>query len=157
MKTRLTLLLLLVPFSQPQAYCFEQAGKAFHISPGLLKSIAIQESGLKYNAINTANRNRTEDICMMQINSVHYSRLKKLGVTRERLLKEPCLCVYTGAWVLSGLFKRYGKSWDTVGMYNAGPAASRKALRQKYANKVKNIYEGMDAPVPLAGISGMTP
>lgn len=157
MKTRLALLLLFVPFTQAQAYCFQQAGEAFHISPGLLKSIAIQESGLKYNAINTANRNRTEDICMMQINSTHYSYLKKLGVTRERLLKEPCLCVYTGAWVLSGLFKRYGKSWDTVGMYNAGTAASRKALRQKYANKVKKIYEEMQMPVPMASMNEMTP
>jgi soluble lytic murein transglycosylase-like protein len=138
-------LLILLPVMQAQAYCFEQAGRAFHLSPSLLKSIAIQESGLNASAINRANRNKTEDVCMMQINSVHYARLQQLGITRQRLLKEPCLCVYTGAWVLSGLFQRYGKSWDTVGMYNTGPSPARKQRRLQYAGKVKQILADLQS------------
>ncbi|QKJ86321.1 Lytic transglycosylase [Paramixta manurensis] len=123
-----------------QADCFNVAGKAFGLSPILLKAIAIKESKLNPTAINQANRNRTEDVCMMQINSVHFSRLSQLGVTRKRLLSEPCVCVSTGAWVLHGLFRQYGRSWDTVGMYNTGPSPARQKLRLRYAREVERIY-----------------
>lgn len=120
--------------------CFNTAGRAFGISPVLLKSIAIKESGLNAAAVNLANRNHTEDVCMMQINSTHFAHLARLGITPERLLLEPCTCVSTGAWVLYGLFQHYGRSWDTVGMYNAGSAPDRQTLRMRYARDVRNIF-----------------
>lgn len=120
--------------------CFDQAGKDYRIDPLLLMSISIKESRLKPAAINGSNRNGTEDVCGMQVNSSHYGKLKKFNITRERLLNDPCICVYTGAWVLAHNFRSYGKNWDSVGMYNTGPGKKLIVQRRAYAEDIRNIY-----------------
>lgn len=120
--------------------CFNQAGKDYNIDPLLLTAISIQESRLRPAVINSANRDGTEDVCAMQVNSSHYGKLKKFNITRERLLNEPCICVYTGAWVLARNFRSYGKNWDSVGMYNTGPSPKVIKARREYARKIKSIY-----------------
>lgn len=138
------LCLLALYFSScAQADCFTVAGNAFGISPVLLKAIAYKESRLNPTAINQANRNGSEDVCMMQINSSHFSRLAQLGVSRQRLLSDPCACVATGAWVLHGLFRQHGKTWETIGMYNAGSSPARRNIRLRYAEDVKRIYRSL--------------
>jgi soluble lytic murein transglycosylase-like protein len=119
--------------------CFDQAGKDYQIDPLLLMSISIKESHLVPDAINGSNRNGTEDVCGMQVNSSHYGKLKNFNITRERLLNDPCICVYTGAWVLAHNFRSYGKNWDSVGMYNTGPSKKLIAQRKAYAQDIK-IY-----------------
>ncbi|EPC4333640.1 MULTISPECIES: lytic transglycosylase domain-containing protein [Enterobacter] len=120
--------------------CFDQAGKDYQIDPLLLMSISIKESHLVPDAINGSNRNGTEDVCGMQVNSSHYGKLKNFNITRERLLNDPCICVYTGAWVLAHNFRSYGKNWDSVGMYNTGPSKKLITQRKAYAQDIKNIY-----------------
>lgn len=120
--------------------CFNNAGRDYGIDPLLLTAISIKESRLKMGAINDRNRDKTEDVCGMQINSSHYDKLKEFNITREILLKDPCICVYTGAWVLAHNFRSYGKNWDSVGMYNTGPSPKLVVTRRAYANHIKNIY-----------------
>lgn len=76
----------------------------------------------------------------MQVNSSHYGKLKDFNITRERLLNDPCICVYAGAWVLAHNFRSYGKNWDSVGIYNTGPSKKLITLRRAYAEDIKNIY-----------------
>ncbi|QFH87939.1 lytic transglycosylase domain-containing protein (plasmid) [Enterobacter hormaechei] len=134
--------LLVLSFSASAApqMCFDQAGQDYKIDPLLLMSISIKESRLKPKAINDANRNGTEDVCGMQVNSSHYGKLKDFNISRERLLNDPCICVYTGAWVLAHNFRSYGKNWDSVGMYNTGPSKKLIERRRAYAQDIKNIY-----------------
>ncbi|MFD3241891.1 lytic transglycosylase domain-containing protein [Rahnella perminowiae] len=120
--------------------CFNKAGRDYGIDPLLLTAISIQESRLRMDAINNHSAHKTEDVCGMQINSSHYPALRKFEITRERLLKEPCTCIYTGAWVLARNFQAYGKNWDSVGMYNTGPSPKLIKQRRVYANLIKNIY-----------------
>lgn len=120
--------------------CFDKAGHDYGIDPLLLMSISIKESRLQPGAINKANRNGSEDVCGMQVNSSHYGKLREFNITRSDLLNDPCICVYTGAWVLAHNFRSYGKNWDSVGMYNTGPAKKLIAQRRSYAQSVKNIY-----------------
>jgi len=120
--------------------CFDQAGKDYQIDPLLLMSISIKESRLKPKAINGSNSNGTEDVCGMQVNSSHYGKLKKFNISRERLLNDPCICVYSGAWVLARNFQSYGRNWDSVGMYNTGPNKKMIDHRRAYARDIKNIY-----------------
>jgi len=130
--------LLISPFVH--AACFRHVGKRFHISPLLLEAIARKESHMYNHAINTKNNNNTEDVCMMGVNSSHYKKLASLGITRQRLLTDPCVCVAAGAWVLNGFFEHYGRSWDTVGMYNTGPNPRLKQLRMTYADDIRHIF-----------------
>ncbi|KGB10049.1 transglycosylase SLT domain protein [Enterobacteriaceae bacterium ATCC 29904] len=104
--------------------CFDQAGQDYKIDPLLLMSISIKESRLKPKAINGANRNGTEDVCGMQVNSSHYGKLKNFNISRERLLNDPCICVYTGAWVLAHNFRSYGKTGTVWGCIIRGRAKS---------------------------------
>lgn len=78
--------------------CWEQAGARYGVDPLLLYSIAQKESRFRNDAVNR-NRNGTEDVCMMQINSTHFAQLAQWGITRDRLLADPCVCINVGAWV----------------------------------------------------------
>ncbi|MEG3126642.1 lytic transglycosylase domain-containing protein [Pantoea cypripedii] len=120
--------------------CFTKAGHDFGIDPLLLTAISIKESRLKMDAVNNKNRNKTEDVCGMQVNSIHFPALRKFDITRDRLMKDPCICIYTGAWVLAHNFRAYGKNWDSVGMYNTGASPELVTRRRAYAQDVKNIY-----------------
>lgn len=125
---------------QAQAWCWSRAGQLHAIEPELLQAIAEVESGLRSDAINH-NRNGTRDIGLMQINSIHLSRLSAQGITEQRLLDEPCLSVEVGASVLAGFIARYGYNWTAVGAYNAGNTPDRQAARLRYARKVWQRYQ----------------
>ncbi|BBQ86611.1 lytic transglycosylase domain-containing protein [Klebsiella sp. WP3-W18-ESBL-02] len=139
------LLAIVLPASATSQMCFDQAGKDYNIDPLLLMSISIQESRLIATATNSANRDGTEDVCGMQINSSHYEKLAGFNITRKRLMNDPCICVYTGAWVLAHNFRSYGKNWDSVGIYNTGPSKKLIVKRREYADKIKSIYRILQA------------
>ncbi|QEW34544.1 lytic transglycosylase (plasmid) [Erwinia billingiae] len=131
--------------------CFTRAGHDYGIDPLLLTAISIKESRLKADAVNGDNRNKTEDVCGMQVNSSHYKKLKQFNIDRARLLNDPCICVYAGAWVLAHNFRSYGKNWSSVGMYNTGPSPKLITQRNAYANDIKNIYRILLARAIVAG------
>ena len=139
------LLAIVLPASAAPQMCFDQAGKDYNIDPLLLMSISIQESRLIATATNSSNSDGTEDVCGMQINSSHYKKLAGFNITRERLMNDPCICVYTGAWVLAHNFKSYGKNWDSVGIYNTGPSKKLIGKCREYAEKIKSIYRILQA------------
>jgi soluble lytic murein transglycosylase-like protein len=114
--------------STARAFCFEQAGKEYDISPRLLWAIAKNESNFRSQAVNY-NKNGTFDYGEMQINSGWY---KKLGHERWVRLNDPCYNVRVGAWILSQCIKRHGYNWVAVGCYNS----TNKDKGVAYANKV---------------------
>lgn len=135
-------------FAQAGEWCWKEASDRYGVDPWLLYSIAKKESGLNNHAVNV-NSNGTEDVCMMQINSSHFVKLAKHGITRTRLLNDPCLCINVGAWVLSNAYAHYGVEWgagphwQSVGSYNAGmsPTPKQERRRQLYAHDVARIYD----------------
>lgn len=121
------------------AYCFEEAGREYNVSPSLLWAIAKTESGFNPVAVNH-NTNGTYDYGLMQINSRWY---RTLGRERWMKLGDGCFNVRTGAWVLSQCIKQHGYGWKAVGCYNAGKNLSRGA---SYARKIhKALIEGYGA------------
>lgn len=144
---------LLLTMKNVNARCFDEAGKKHDIDPLLLKAIAQVESSMNPQAVN-ANRNGTQDIGLMQINSSHLQRLGKQGVTRELLLNDPCVSVMVGAEILAGFIARFGYTWRAVGAYNAGSGSGRRQdeLRENYAQKVVKQYQILNAkPLQLVG------
>ncbi|WP_066733035.1 lytic transglycosylase domain-containing protein [Cupriavidus sp. D384] len=112
------------------ADCLDDAAAFHRVSPVLVRGIAQVESGMRSWVTNT-NTNGSEDIGLMQINSVHLPRLAKFGITRQSLF-DPCTNAYVGTWILADCLGRYGETWTAVGCYNAG--SPDKRLR--YANRV---------------------
>lgn len=126
---------LIVPFllvSKSNAFCFNEAGQEYGVSPELLWNIAKHESKLNPAAINW-NRNKdgqikSYDFGLMQINS----RWKKeLGPVWDQL-RDPCTNVRVGAWILSQCVKDYGNTWRAVGCYNS----RTPSINRKYASKI---------------------
>ncbi len=75
-----------------RADCLDDAAAYHQLSPVLLRAIARHESGMRADQVNR-NTNGTEDIGLMQINSVHLPRLARYGITRAKLF-EPCVSAY---------------------------------------------------------------
>lgn len=123
--------------SLPYADCFQAAAQHYGLAPALLTAIAQTESQMDASALNTANRDGSWDIGLMQINSRWVPLLESSGISASQLY-DPCTSIWVGAWVLAGNVARYGYGWQAVGAYNAGTAASAAAQqrRERYAQRI---------------------
>lgn len=110
------------------AFCFDEAGRQYGVSPRLLQGIARVESRMNPAATNR-NRNGTVDLGLMQINSFW---LKTLGTSAQTLIDKPCYNVRVGAWILSDCLERHGNTWKAIGCYNA----TNHDNRVKYSWKI---------------------
>jgi hypothetical protein len=132
--------------------CFVASGAKYGIDPRLLWAIAETESSGRADARNLSHLSRTGtiDIGLMQINSSWLPTLARFGITRDRLLDNPCLNIDVGAWILARTIRQQGASWDAVGAYNTactqlkGDACT--ASRQEYVRKVWSWYQGTPPP-----------
>lgn len=116
--------------------CIVKAANYRHIQPALLKAICIQESGCNRATIHPKNKNGSVDIGAFGINDSWYPKLKKNGITPEKLTDGSCTDAYVAAWVLADAINTYGSTWRAVGAYNS-PTESNRA---KYATSVQNHY-----------------
>lgn len=130
-KCLILLLLTLLPLSA-HAFCFQEAGQRYAVSPKLLWAIAKAESNLDPSSINR-NRNGTIDVGLMQINSIWAGQL---GGTWDAL-GDPCTNVMAGAWILSQCIRNYGYTWQAVGCYHSRTPTRRDA----YALRIAVILE----------------
>ncbi|KIM06059.1 MAG: twitching motility protein PilT [Sulfurovum sp. AS07-7] len=132
MKPIVTLLFLLNTFLLADVNYYEEAGEYFGIDPRLLWSIAKIESNHNPHAINV-NKNGTEDIGIMQINTVHLPSLAKYGILKDDLLN-PRINIFVGAWVLQGCFKKHGFTKNAVTCYNG------RIKNNPYGDKVLSAF-----------------
>jgi soluble lytic murein transglycosylase-like protein len=126
------------------ADCFDLAGRDYAIDPDLLRAIAWNESRFVTTAIGR-NTDKSIDVGVMQINSQHFTSLSSVGITKQHLLGDACMNIYTGAYFLAQAFNRWGVSWQSVGAYNAGFRKSEKqALRRyQYASRIASTYHAI--------------
>lgn len=136
-----TLLLIAMPL-YANAFCFEEAGDYYGISPQLLWSIAKTESDFNPTAINR-NTNGSYDYGVMQINSIW---AKKLGSTWNALT-DPCTNVKIGAWILAQCIQDYGYTWRAVGCYNSRtPSKGDKYATKVFRVLIENRTAGRNLP-----------
>ncbi|AEA58753.1 MULTISPECIES: lytic transglycosylase domain-containing protein [Burkholderia] len=121
-------------FSAPaRADCYDEAAKYQKVNPLILRAIAWQESHNTPDAINR-NANGSTDYGIMQINSIHLSRLAQYGITKDTLM-QPCKNVYIAAWHLRQKMNKYGNTWAAIGAYHS----ETPPLRDKYAHQIAAI------------------
>lgn len=128
--------------------CFDKAAYRYGITEKLLRSIAIHESAGNPSAVHR-NKNGSEDIGIMQINSSWLPRLNRLGI-RRRDLFSACTNEQVGAWILAMNIARNGKTWRAVGAYNAASPAKQ----ERYARAIFHIYY---SPFPAVSAAHKTP
>nr|WP_321817929.1 MULTISPECIES: lytic transglycosylase domain-containing protein [unclassified Paraburkholderia] len=125
----------IVPFVA-HADCLDDAAAFRHINVQLVRAIAKQESGMRADAINV-NRNGTEDLGLMQINSSWLPKLARYGIRREYLFNA-CINAYVGTWILASNIQQFGPTWKAVGAYNSPTSAHQLA----YANSIYRRLQG---------------
>jgi soluble lytic murein transglycosylase-like protein len=111
------------------AFCYEQAGAEYGLSPEILRSISTTESENNPYAVHL-NTDGTYDVGLMQINS---SWKKSVGQGLWSRLFDPCTNVRMGAWILAGCVKRYGYGWKAVGCYHSSTPSKRYGYAKKVA------------------------
>jgi len=116
-----------------RADCFDEAARYQHVNPMILRAIAWQESHYHPHAMRR-NENGSIDYGLMQINSIHLSRLSRYGISRS-VLMQPCASVYIDAWHLRQKMNKYGNNWHAVGAYHS----ETPYYRDKYANGIISI------------------
>ncbi|AOJ10110.1 lytic transglycosylase domain-containing protein [Burkholderia mayonis] len=117
-----------------QADCIDDAA-AFHgVNARLLRVIAEYESSMSTHAVNR-NKNGSEDLGLMQINSSWLPTLARYGIRREHLYNG-CVSAYVGAWILASNVRRFGPTWKAVGAYNAVTSSKQLA----YASAIYRRY-----------------
>ena len=98
--------------------CIAHAAQCFKINPLVIKAIIWQESGNKSGAIQH-NSNKTIDVGLMQINSIHFNRLKSMGISESQLLNDSCANIFAGTWILQNNIEHYGYTWDSIGNFHS--------------------------------------
>jgi len=79
------------------------------------------------------------------------------GLSKEKLISEPCLNIYIGAMLLRRNFNQYGTTWLAVGMYNAGMKNLPVTVtnRYNYAMLIDKHYKAIKAgKIPRKAFSG---
>jgi soluble lytic murein transglycosylase-like protein len=122
------------------AFCFDEAGARYGISPHLLRAICKGESDFNSVALNY-NTNGTYDYGLMQINSSWAPILRKMGLPWSTLA-DPCTNVKVGAWVLAQCVRDYGYTWEAVGCYNSRTPSKR----DRYAARIARLLNREAAP-----------
>ncbi len=112
---------------------FIEAGKHYNVNPALLYAIAKTESNLNPAAINCANKNKSCDYGIMQINSIHLPMLSKYNIQKEDLF-EPRTNIFIGAYVLKNCINKHGENYKALNCYNG------KIKNNPYYTKVLKHY-----------------
>ncbi len=114
--------------------CIAEAAQCFQINPLIIKAIIWHESKNKPQALNK-NKNKTIDVGIMQINTVHFKALKTLGIDETLLRENSCANVFSGTWVLKQSIERYGYTWSGIGNYHS----KTPVHHDKYVKKIISL------------------
>ena len=144
----MAVLAALAPGANAIDACLAAAERRHGLQPGIASAIAQVESGLNPRAVNDANRNGTQDVGLMQINSVHLPRLRAdYGIEREKLFN-PCVNAFAGAQVLAQALERTGGALKpALSIYNTGRPDS--TVGAAYAQRVLARWMPPLQPLPL--------
>lgn len=114
--------------------CIHEAAQCFQINPLIIKAIIWQESNNRQDVVNF-NRNKTQDVGIMQINSIHFNILKSQGISEKDLHENSCANIFSGSWILNNVIKSHGYSWEGIGKYHS----KTPYYRDRYVSRLITI------------------
>ena len=118
--------------------CFHTASVKYQLDPWLLVAIARVESTMQPDA-HRKYEDGSEDIGLMQINSVWLPELARHGIVRADLFNH-CTSIHVGAWILATQLYRHGKSWYTVGRYHSTTPAKNAAWVARVVSRLRSEH-----------------
>jgi hypothetical protein len=97
--------------------CIAAAAGYHTVNPWILRAILSVESNFNPRAVNV-NANKTIDVGMAQINSIHFAELQRHGIAPTNLL-DGCIASYVAAWHLAKQIRRNGNTWYAIARYHS--------------------------------------
>lgn len=131
-----------------QGDCIHEAAQCFKINPLIIQAIIWQESNNRQHVVNK-NKNKTLDVGVMQINSIHFNSLKAQGISEEELRENSCANVFSGSWILNNVIQNYGYSWEGIGKYHSKTPYYRDRYIEKLITILRDknkIIDGINIP-----------
>ncbi|EEU9261461.1 lytic transglycosylase domain-containing protein [Escherichia coli] len=130
----------------PLSVCLIAASHANHVSPELLVSIIAVEGGISGQS--SKNKNGTEDLGIMQINTGAWLRLVSdsffEGNNEKAYMKlrdDGCFNIYVGAWILGRSIRMEGGDiWQGVGRYHSVTYHHKQKYIKLVSEKYKSIF-----------------
>jgi soluble lytic murein transglycosylase-like protein len=128
------------------AACVLQAAHVQQLPPELLVAIIQVEGGAP--GVTASNRNRTEDLGVMQVNTGAWldlvARAHFNGDRRQayrRLRDDACYNVQVGAWILRrAIDAAPTDAWRGVGRYHSATPALNLRYRQRVQNAWRRLF-----------------
>lgn len=117
--------------TQHALFCLGMASRRAQLPETLLLSIAWQESRLNPRAIHR-NQNGSVDKGLMQINSIHWPRLREEFGVEPQLLFDPCVSAMFAAVLLREHIQRHGLNAKAIGHYHS----ATPVFRDRYAASI---------------------
>lgn len=121
-----------LPFTTPAEQCIVPASQEHGVNHDVLRAILKVESNLNPGAVGK-NDNKTVDVGIGQMNSMHFGELAKYGIAPEHL-KDACIGTYVAAWHLKKNMKAGGNTWEAIARYHS----ATPYFNQRYQILLKN-------------------
>ena len=122
-----------LPPSVPVA-CVWSAASHYRLPPVALIGILGAEGGRP--GLVRKNRDGSEDLGPMQINSRWLPILSRYGATRQKLIDDPCTNIWVGAWILARAFAVDRDIWKAIGHYHSRRPTESRRYRRRVAHKI---------------------
>lgn len=119
--------------------CVTPAATFHAVNPWILRAILKVESGYNPRAVNR-NPNKTEDVGMAQINSMHFAELSRHGIAPAHLM-DGCISTYVAAWMLARQMRVHGNTWFGIASYHS----TTPCFNTRYAGLIWNALVEMGA------------
>lgn len=123
--------------------CINAAANCFQINPLLIKAIIWNESGFRQQVTNH-NTNKTQDVGLMQINSIHFSRLKEMGVPEHKIRTSACANILSGTYILRQEINQAGYKWSSIGRYHSRTPDFRDRYVDKLIKTIQYKYKELN-------------
>ena len=114
--------------------CINQAAIHYLVPAKVIISVLKTEGGKPGCA--KKNKNGTEDLGPMQINTIWLKRVEPYGYNKEKIQYDPCINVMVGTWILSQEIAQGDSYWKGVSGYHS----HTRYFRQHYQQKISVQY-----------------
>jgi len=117
--------------------CIGKASMKYNVPKDVIELVALHlengRVGMKKN-----NNNKSYDMGIMQINSIHLPELSKYGISENDLINNACTNIDVGTWLLAKHIASTGSYAKGIGRYHS--KTDKHFI--KYLGRAKNILNG---------------
>ncbi|MDA8646077.1 lytic transglycosylase domain-containing protein [Porticoccaceae bacterium] len=129
--------------------CVELVTQSTGIHPDILFAIAIVEGG-EVGRSSKPNKDGSQDIGLMQINSIHLPHLESFGITPQLLRDDGCVNFKVAAWHVASVTKNKGGLTDpdiyleSIAAYHSFTDEFNAAYAEKLRSAFQFLYKNQE-------------